>query len=207
MTPRLETITTEQRQAIRQLGAFTVERGMYLAGGTAIALHLGHRQSVDLDWFSPTPIGDPLRLAAEIRSAGAPLSTIAVADGTLHGELSSVRISILDYLYPTIEATIESPPLECRLASLDDLSAMKLSAVSQRGAKRDFVDIHALGKRTSLSHMLACYRRKFAVDDLQRLLASLVYFNDAERTPMPTVLTDIAWEQIKAEIGQWVAAE
>ena len=95
MSPDLQTITPAQRQVIAQLGPLTLQRGMYLAGGTAVALHLGHRRSVDLDWFSPTPLDDPMRLAQEIRAARISFDTTSTARGTLHGEVLGVRVSLL----------------------------------------------------------------------------------------------------------------
>lgn len=84
---------------------------------------------------------------------------------------------------------------------------MKLLAVDQRGAKRDFVDVHALGVQARpLAEMLDFYRRKFAVEDISRVLYSLTYFEDAESDPMPLMLKDVAWEQVEADIRAWVKA-
>ena len=78
---------------------------------------------------------------------------------------------------------------------------MKLLAVDQRGAKRDFVDVYALASHgRPLAEMLELYRRKFAIENVPRVLYSLTYFEDAEGDPMPNILTGVAWEQVKAEI-------
>ena len=99
------------------------------------------------------------------------------------------------------------PTVGCEIASLDDLAAMKLLAVDQRGAKRDFVDIHALAAHARpLAEMLELFRRKFAVEDVSRVLYSLTYFEDAEGDPMPRMLNNIAWEEVKADIRAWVKA-
>jgi hypothetical protein len=63
-----EILTAGQRKALRLLGPSSTAEGFYLAGGTAIALHLGHRRSVDFDWFLGVRMADPLRLAGEIRA-------------------------------------------------------------------------------------------------------------------------------------------
>jgi hypothetical protein len=77
--------------------------------------------------------------------------------------------------------------------------------VDQRGAKKDFLDIHALGTHgLSLSSMLEFFRRKFAVDDVSRVLYSLCYVSDADQEPMPVMHTDVSWEQAKSDIRQWV---
>ena len=89
----------------------------------------------------------------------------------------------------------------------EDLAAMKLLAVDQRGAKRDFVDIHALAAEVrSLAEIVELFRRKFAVEDISRVLYSLTYFEDAEGDPMPRMLEDTTWEQVKADIRAWVKA-
>ena len=67
-----EILTERQREALRLLGAKATERDFYLAGGTAIALHLGHRRSVDFDWFLSERMEDPLRLSGELQEEGVP---------------------------------------------------------------------------------------------------------------------------------------
>jgi hypothetical protein len=187
------------------LGPLMNARGMYLAGGTAVALRLGHRQSVDLDWFSPSPIDNPRGLAADIRAAGAPFTTLSVDRGTLHGEALGVRVSLLEYRYPPLHCPENLPGVDCQVASLDDLAAMKLVAIAQRGAKKDFVDVYALGIRQTLGEALAAYRAKYSVDDVARVLYSLTYFDDAELDPMPLMLWKVGWEEIKSEIRRRVA--
>ena len=68
----------------------------YLGGGTTIAIYLGHRHSVDLDWFTEEGITDPMRLAQNIRDKGIPFVTGQIERGTLHGTISGVRISFLE---------------------------------------------------------------------------------------------------------------
>jgi hypothetical protein len=82
---------------------------------------------------------------------------------------------------------------------------MKLSAVASRGAKKDFVDLYALGVRSrSLPQMLEWYRQKYSVEDRAHLLYSLVYFDDANRQPMPRMLWDVNWRTTKKTIQRWV---
>jgi hypothetical protein len=78
-------------------------------------------------------------------------------------------------------------------------------AVAQRGAKRDFVDVYALGMgQFSLADMLNAYQKKYSVHDIATLLYSLTYFDDADREPMPTLLWDLTWDACKATIRTWV---
>jgi hypothetical protein len=202
-----EILPQEQQAALRQLGRPATECGFYLGGGTAIAAHLGHRQSRDLDWFTSEHIEDPLALARELQARGADLQVKGVGRATLHGEVGGVRASFLEYPHRTLAPLVAWPDAGCEIASLDDLAAMKLLAVDQRGAKRDFFDIHALAThKRPLAEMLECFRRKFGIEDTSRLLYSLTYFEDAEGDLTPKMLTNIAWEQVKADIRAWVKA-
>ena len=82
---------------------------------------------------------------------------------------------------------------------------MKLSAVAQRGARKDFCDIYALGKKSfSLQEMLDFYQKKFNIRDVGSVLYGLVYFDDAESERMPRMLWDVNWGEIKKNILEWV---
>jgi hypothetical protein len=200
-----EILTARQRKALHLLGPTTATRDFYLAGGTAIALHLGHRRSVDFDWFLEDRIADPLRLAGEIRDEGLPFRSGQVARGTLYGSLYGVRVSFLEFHYPMLDPLVTWPEYGCRLAGLRDLASMKLSAITQRGSKKDFIDLYALGKSgQTLPDMLAWYGEKFGVKDIAHVLYALAYFDDAESERMPRMFWTAPWNQIKRTIQGWV---
>ena len=202
----LNVLGIRQRRALIQLGPVVWKRGFYLGGGTAIALQLGHRRSVDLDWFTSERSLDPLGLAEQIRDQGLPLVTDSTAPGTLHGRLFGVRVSFLAYPYAVLKPPRPSPIAKCRLASLDDLAAMKLSALGQRGAKKDFVDLYALcRKHATLSTLLRSYRRRFQTTDIAHVLYSLAYFEDADRERLPRMMWQVTWPTIKRAVRSWVA--
>jgi hypothetical protein len=190
-----------QVRLLPRLGPVLKQRGFYLAGGTALALLLGHRRSVDLDWFTSEHLDHPLRLADLLRDAGFIFQVEDVAPGTLHGAISGVRVSFLDYRYPLLRPLVDVRRLACTVASLRDLAAMKLSAIAQRGAKKDFIDLHALlAKRIRLPDMLAWYQRKHSISDLAHVLVSLTYFDDADRERAPRMYSRIDWRAIKSVI-------
>ena len=152
-----------QQNMLRSLASMAAERDMYLAGGTALAIQVGHRRSVDLDWFSPSAI-EPMALAADLKSAGIPFQVTDVDEGTLHGKAGGVKLSFLEYRYPDLVPPIQWPDYGVRLAALEDLACMKLSAVGGRGSKKDFIDIFALGRETfSLDQMLKLYGQKYEI--------------------------------------------
>jgi len=189
------------------MGSVMARDGFHLAGGTAVALHLGHRRSVDLDWFTPGVLDDPLRYAGRLRAEGIALTDVATQRGTLHGGIEGVRVSLIEYRYPLLEETQPLGETGARVAALPDLAAMKLAAVAQRGTRRDFVDVHALATRfRPLGDLLALYRRKYGASDVTHVLYGLCYFDDAEPEQMPDLLVAADWEAIKADIRAWVKA-
>lgn len=200
-----EVLTAVQRKVLQQLGPITVQRQFYLVGGTVLALRFGHRHSVDLNWFTGERIADPIRLAQDIRDEGVSLLTGQVERGTLHGSVYSVRVSFLEYRYPLLQSLASWPECGCLLASLDDLACMKLSAAAQRGSKKDFMDIYALGLRHKpLQDMLRLYQKKYSIQDIGHVLYGLTYFDEADRERMPRKLWDADWRVIKKAIQGWV---
>jgi hypothetical protein len=193
-----------QSSFLKRLGPFLDPSPFYLAGGTALALHLGHRRSVDFDWFSERPLADPLRLAAEVRASGVPLEVTGVDRGTLHARSAGVRVSFLEYRYPLLAPLVATRLPGVRLASLEDIAAMKLAAVAQRGSRKDFVDVYAIGTLLGLEDMMALYRRKYGVRDVGHVLVALAYFDDAEDERMPAMLRRWSWPDIRRTIQRWV---
>ena len=194
-----------QREALVSLGGSATREGFHLAGGTAVAIHLGHRQSIDFDWFTPSTLDDPLALVERLRAAAPGLEMTSIAPGTLHAQVQGVRCSFLSYRYPLLRPLVPWPKYACELASLGDLACMKLSAVAQPGARKDFVDVFALGRNgLRLREMLQLYQGKYGTKDVAHVLAGLSYMDDAEREPMPVMLAPLDWKEVKATIRSWV---
>lgn len=203
-----EILPAAQREALAAVGQLATRYRFHLAGGTAVALQLGHRQSVDLDWFTPVELAEPLGLAERLRSELPGLETTSIAPGTLHARLFGVRCSFLSYRYALLRPTLAWPDFACELASLEDLACMKLAAVAQRGARKDFLDVFAIGReRLSLGVMLNLYREKYGIRDVGHVLASLCYFDDAEREPFPVTQAPIEWGEVKAALRAWVKGQ
>ena len=200
-----EIMPDAQQGALRAAGSLSTDLGFYLAWGTALAIQVGHRRSVDLDWFTPNKIADPLRLAADLRQSLPGFEVTGTEAGTLHGSAGGVKFSFLEYPYPALVEPVAWPEYSCRLASLEDLACMKLSAIGGRGAKKDFIDIYALGRtRVSLADMLSLYQRKYSVQDVGHIVMSLTYFDDAEVEDTPEMLWDVGWSEIRGTIESWV---
>jgi len=195
----------DQRNTLMQLAEFTRKHSYYLAGGTAVSIYLGHRKSVDLDWFTSGDMGDALAFASQMQKQGIPFEIEQVSAGTLHGSVNGVRVSFLEFHYPFITPPLDLPSYGNSISSLNDLACMKLSALAQRGARKDFCDIYALGmKHCSLAEMLDFYQAKFSTQDVVHVLYGLSFFDDAEKERMPEMLWDVEWKGIKRTIQGWV---
>ncbi len=195
----------KQIKVLEALAPHMALQGFYLAGGTALAIHYGHRISVDLDWFTAEPFEDGLLLAQALRNSGLELEIEQVSPGTLHGRLQGVRVTFLQYQYPMLKAVQHWKDMNCNLAALEDLACMKLSAIAQRGARKDFCDLYALGKTSfALQEMLGLYQKKFNIRDIGSVLYGLVYFDDAENERMPRMLWNVNWRDIKKTVLEWV---
>lgn len=82
---------------------------------------------------------------------------------------------------------------------------MKLSAVAQRGARKGFLDVYAIGQTgLPLGHMISLYQEKYGVRDVAHVLAGLAYTDDAEREPMPVMIAAVDWNEVKATLRSWV---
>jgi hypothetical protein len=174
----------------------------YLAGGTAVAIHLGHRLSLDLDFFSVRPDVDLDAVRDSVRHAFAEASTVAQTDAAVQLLCDGAPIDLVRYPYPPVRA-IERTSDGIAVASLLDLAAMKLGALSRRGLRRDFWDLAEIVRRGGVSLGEACqaYRDRYGVAeaDLYHVLRALTWFEDAERDPVyPAGLTEAGWREIKA---------
>lgn len=204
MNLHFECLNDVQKQVLADLKRPAEERNFYLGGGTAIALWIGHRKSVDLDWFTSNSFS-PLQLAADLKEAGLQLQITSTDKGTLHCTIAEVRVSFLLYSYPMLNPPIALCDSGGRLATLDDLTCMKLDALATRGVRKDFVDLYALVKsHKTLSDLIALYKRKFDIDNPAHLLYSLCYFDDAEHSEEPVMLWNTSWNEVKREIASWV---
>lgn len=196
-------LARQQQCVVAQIGPALSRRGFFLVGGTAVALHLGHRRSVDFDWFT-LDIFEPLHVAQELRDEGIAFVTEDVAPNTLHGLVRGVQVSLIRHNYPLLGA-LRTWRDGIRIAARADLAAMKLAAVAQRGAKKDFVDIYALGQRgNSLRQMMRWYQEKYTIRNVAHLLRSLAYFDDADPERLPRMFWKVNWRTIKETIVRWV---
>jgi predicted nucleotidyltransferase component of viral defense system len=198
--PHWEALTPNTQQAFQHLKAQAFIQNFYLAGGTGLALHLGHRFSVDLDFFSENPNSLGTEERAIIRRAVEdPTLTITHdKDGTFVVTWQGVGLSffVLDsYPLVTPVATLE----KIRVASVKEIGAMKLAAVIGRGTRKDFVDLYFILQQVSLEELFSVAAVKYARVRTFATSATraMAYFEDAEALPMPKMLDPTPWSKMK----------
>ena len=196
-----ETVAAGTLDLLRELQSMPEMTGLRLVGGTALALHLGHRKSVDLDLFGAFDPSFSMRSRALERGH--------VADGPESGTVQSLRIDgvkvdFVNYPYGWLQEPVSGNGIS--LAGLRDIAAMKLSAAANRGRKKDFVDVSFLLDVFSLGEMFGFYMDKFKVSEFSFALRGLTYFDDAETDPMPEMVVPASWDGIKRKIETAVRA-
>ncbi len=167
-----------------------------LVGGTALALQLGHRKSIDIDLFGEIDFKSINK--AKTFEKFREIKTIKASDNINILLVDGVKVDFVNYTYPWLEEQIVTQ--EIRIAGLKDIAAMKLAAITGRGSKKDFIDIYFLLKAFSLKELMAFYNQKYSDGSEYMVLKSLTYFGDAEPDPMPEMLMDINWETAKETI-------
>lgn len=195
---RFEVLPKRQRELFESLSQETWVNKFYLAGGTALALQLGHRKSVDFDFFIPKAF-NVLYLKNRVKSLG-DFKIYSENEDTIHGELNSIEISFFSIPYYLIDDAVEYRSL--RIASKKDIAAMKLAAVSSRGSKKDFIDMYFLLKEFTLKQMLGFYKNKYGnnEENIYCTLKGLVYFKDADDEKMPKMFMAATWREVKKNI-------
>ena len=193
-----QTISDKAKRVLGKIARTEIAGGFYLAGGTALAIQLGHRTSIDLDWFSAESFSNDgiKKTLSEIGE----FELVGEEKGTIHGNLDGVKISFLHYGYKVLYLLVDYEGI--KLADERDIAAMKIDAVSSRGSKKDFVDIYFLLEKYSLPELIGFFEKRYESIKYNKLhiLKSLTYFEDAETEPMPIMIKNAAWGEIKKKI-------
>lgn len=195
-----ESISKEAKLVLEKLSRTDLAEKFYLAGGTALAIQLGHRESIDLDWFCKGEFSNA-KIKQELIKLGS-LQIINESEDTINAVLDNVKISFLRYDYELLFPLINFEKIN--LADERDIAAMKIDVCSSRGSKKDFIDIFFLLQKYSLEELISFFEKKYEGISYNKLhiLKSLVYFEDAENDPMPIMIKNINWEDVKTNIRE-----
>jgi predicted nucleotidyltransferase component of viral defense system len=197
--PHWEAVPPLLRDLLAEIGQMPFIGRFYLAGGTALALRLGHRVSVDLDFFSDVDeVGDDSR--AEIVAAFKQRRAIRVLEdvfGNLLVEIEDTHVGFFSYGYPLLEPPVEV--LRVRVACLLDIGMMKLDALISRGARKDFYDLYFIAQQVPLEEMLhqGPVKYPYARDYEMMALTSLTYFENADQQTAIESFPPTDWEAVK----------
>lgn len=190
-----EALSPDTLRGLKILGESKILKSAYLAGGTSLALQLGHRLSLDLDFFT-RDVFEELTIENKLRELG-DFERERLDWRTILGTFERVKFSYFYYEYPLVVDTILFENVA--LAQPPDIAAMKLQAISDRGARRDFVDLYFMRDLFTLEQVFEWHGVKFGglEERKYQLLKGLQYFEDAEAEPMPNMLVEVDWDVIK----------
>jgi hypothetical protein len=172
----------------------------YLVGGTALALQIGHRFSIDLDLFSSNEF-DNNKLQSYLEN-NYEFETDYIANNTLKGAVNQIKCDFITHHYPLIEPIMVNDKI--RLASLKDIAAMKLNAIAHNGTRyKDFIDIYFLLSFFTLNELLGFYTAKYPKSNPVIAIKGLGYFEDINfEFDKPVVLKAISFSDVKQKILQ-----
>jgi predicted nucleotidyltransferase component of viral defense system len=175
-------------------------RQFNLVGGTALALQIGHRISIDLDLFTHEDY-DSEKLIPTLQSLGN-MDILVDKPPFLQLMLDGLKVDFLKFPYDFVQAFVEIEGI--RLVPIENIGVMKFMAIARRGSKKDFYDLYFLLERYSLHEMIRHFEAKLPQVDLFHIVKSLTYFEDAEPDADPNMLIEVSWPTVKKEIAQKV---
>jgi len=190
-----QSLSPKTATSLALLGKTSLLDDAYLAGGTACALWLGHRISYDLDFFTKKDFKVETVASQLVKLPKFRLKETAW--GTILGNFANIDFSLFYYRYSLIKPTTKFQGIN--IASLEDIAAMKIAAISDRGTKRDFIDIYYILQKLSLEKILQLYNKKYKnlASNQVHILKSLTYFDDAESNKVPQMLKQASWSKVK----------
>jgi hypothetical protein len=186
---------------LKKISPLMKDQGFYLAGGSGLALQIGHRISEDLDFFNRRPF-DPSSLLRSLKDRADRVEEILNEVQTLITDLEGVKCSFFYYDVPLLFDLVSLYDL--KVADWRDILAEKFKTAAQRGSKKDFFDIFCIiqTKKLSLGEAVSLFKKRFQSSglNLYHVLRSLTYFEDADPEPDPKLMegSDFSWEEVKS---------
>jgi len=171
-----------------------------LVGGTALALQLGHRFSEDIDLFSFGTF-EQLQLQKKLTDLYAPDYTVS-NHYMIQFAQRDIKVDLLNYPYPPVYKSLEESGI--RMLAMKDIASMKLAAITNRGAKKDFFDLYFLLQKFSLEELLELYKERFQQKEIIHVLRAVQYFEDAEIDKDPLCFKKTTWKEVKTTINKQV---
>lgn len=200
----LKILSREQLGVLEQLKkSILLNSTFYLAGGTGLAILLNHRRSVDFDFFSEIDFF-PLKMIEELKKnfKEEQISLVEMKKDTLIVSLKKIQTSFFRYDYPLLKPLTGQYGL--KIASIEDIAAMKVISIVQRGLKKDFIDLWTIIKDTaySLDELFPLCKKKYGSAFSESVaLKALTYFHDAEEEELSEgIRHQFLWDEIKRDL-------
>jgi hypothetical protein len=194
-----ETVATKTLALIKELQSDGELKEFILVGGTALALQIGHRISVDIDLFTQSEFDNDILL--EYLEENYAYQVQYQHKNTLKGIIQGVFVDFIRHNYPIIrkEVILEG----VRLASPQDIAAMKVNAITGNGSRiKDFIDIYFLLEKLSFSDIITAYKEKYRFRNEFQAVKSLTLFDDVVTENWPNLLLekDLTFDSVKEKI-------
>ena len=193
-----QTISSELLELLKKIMKLNQFDKFLLVGGTSLALQIGHRNSIDIDLFGNSEIDEEL-FTRTLSNFGA-FEVYKRSKNILITSINNVKVDFVNYQYPLLRKIRVIDGI--RLASKEDIAAMKLNAILGRGSKKDFIDLFFLLKEFSLNQMIDFYLQKYFDGSKFLVVKSLAYFADADLEQTPEMYLEFNWETCKQKITE-----
>ena len=191
-----ETIKGETFELLKALMQDERLTDFKLAGGTSLALYLGHLKSIDFDLFTEHLI-DSYDFKGDF-----------LEKNTIKGSINDIKVDCITHNYPYIENPITTED-GIRIYGIKDIAAMKLSEIADDGTRlKDFIDIACLSTKLSLSDMLKAYQQKYKNSNPIRPLKGLTFFEDINfNEPIQMIQGNYKWDRIEKRLHLMIKKE
>jgi hypothetical protein len=194
-----EAIESDTLRLLEALQADSMFKLFHLAGGTSLALQLGHRLSVDLDLFTTSTFDNNIYL--EHLENEYKFILDYQAKNTLKGSINNIKVDFIRHGYNLLSPLIETENI--RIYSMPDIAAMKVNTITGNGTRsKDFVDLYFLLDQYTINGMLEFYRTKYNERNTFQALKSLNYYEEVDLSDWPVFIQgkEVAWEKVKIQI-------
>jgi Nucleotidyl transferase AbiEii toxin, Type IV TA system len=195
-----ETVSDFTLDLLKTLMADKELTDFFLVGGTALSLQIGHRISIDLDLFSLNTFYENDLLSHLEKTYQFRLDF--QANQTLKGVVNNVNVDLITHSYPLVKPLVIMD--DVRMASTEDIAAMKLNAISGNGTRlKDFIDIAFLSRKLTLADMVTAYRDKYDSRNPAMVVKALDYHQDINfNEPVRMLDPGYSWHKTQARLRQ-----
>lgn len=189
-----ETVTKDTLDLIRKFMRDEELAQFQLVGGTALALRIGHRLSIDIDLFTDKPFQARKLLKHLEKKHEVELNEIG--ENMILCMINNVKVDLIAHQYPNVRPIQNVNGI--RMASMEDIAAMKINAIDNSGSRiKDFYDIYYLLREYKLEYILNAYTAKYGNVDENRARRSLLYHEDIDFTAKIQLLdTKLKWKDV-----------